>query len=318
VVTAYPVRSDENVLPVDGYPAVNLAPAFWGVDAEKTFRRALDANEPGAVAVDPVHRTARMLSDLYINGAVSEIGQINDAISTLANSATYVLQASLNDFNEWGAIKLDRDITFDLNGNTIFTVYVNNTFEISAGVQATVQNGKIIVGIESEPFGGAGVPIQGPNLTIQRIDEDFLERTTLVGLNDEPLSAMYLNDADYAAVLNTAGSVIELFPGADISIDVDKGTIMVAKCVIAKLDDCYGFRALKDENGAVIGYRVRLADTAANMPTAVVTIGAKEVRIDVGNTRAGMTYKLQRKTTLAFCRRPSVRDETNSKDRPVR
>lgn len=273
------------------YPAVNLASAFWGPDANGTFYHALDANVPGAIPVDPVYRTARMLSDRFSDGATNEVGLVNDELTTLPAGSTYVLAKGVN---EWDAIRLDRDITFDLNGQTIFTIWVNNTFEVTAGVDATVRNGTVVVGSESEPFGDV-VPTT-ENLTVERLEEDFWERTTLV-VNDEHGVSLVDLALDVEA-LNAAGTVIQLYEDTSVSIDVEHGVLQLNGVTFAQLSDAYAFKPLRDGNGDLIGYRVRLADTAAKMPTATVTLGPTEVQVSVGNTHAGMSYVLQRKDSL--------------------
>jgi len=294
-VDAFLVRSADNSLVVTNFPAVNLAPAFWGYDPDGTFLRALDANRPGAIAVDPVRKTARMLSGTFANGTINHAGLLNDEITASLPGSTVTMTEG---FDSWGSIVLDRDLTFDLGGFKIYTVYVNNTFVISNGVAVTIRNGTIAVGPESRPFVGGDVGQPGTeNLTIEPVPEDFYKRT-VVEVNGEPISALWLNDSDLAAILNMSGTVIALYDEAEIEIDVDSGKLKIGDAVVARLNDCYGFRVVPGENGAMY-FEVRIADSAAPTVEFVKTGGeAGTVRVKVGNVQSGFWYALQYKETL--------------------
>jgi len=187
---------------------------------------------------------------------------------------------------------IDRNLTFNMNSNFVYTVYDNDTFVLSAGVTATVSNGVVYVGEGCEAFGGDTAGLKTNDVKVVKLDEDFYERTVML------VDGYFLSVSEAMDYLH-AGACIELFEGTGLTIDAASNAVLLDGMKIAELP---AYQSLVDASaGGAVAYMVRLNEKAVpnyDFEMTGVSGARDEVKINIVGARAGFYYAVQHKTSL--------------------
>jgi len=243
------------------------------------------------VPVDPVHLTARMSAAHLADGADNIAGWWMDTITATPAGGHVDIVGSGNIIDTWESVLIDRDLSFNLNSNFVYTVYDNDTFTIAEGVNATVSNGVIYVGEGFEGFGGDTARLQVSNVRIVKLDEDFYQRTYMF------VDSIYVPLSEAMDYFHS-GVSIELIEDFGMTIDAASNAVLLDGMKIAELPAYQSF--VSQPAGGTTAYTVQLNDKAAPECGFELTgiPNGNEVLISVTGVHKGFYYAVQHKSSL--------------------